>query len=98
VGLISLANAVVRIGVEMNRCNYRIGDAIVLILLVLLVSVLFGHKAITEHPAWGIGVGAIATSFAAGAWLNMKARARDKVRQIREARQLALGVPPDEAA
>ncbi len=82
----------------MHNCSYKIGDATVSIVVVILLLTLFGHKAVTEHWAWAIADGALILSFVGGALLNKRARARDRIRQIRDARQVALGVPPDEVA
>lgn len=77
--------------------TYRIGDAIANLALYLTVLGYFSVEAIRGNSlSFGVTAGALFVILLGCSYLNKRTRDVDEVRRIREERQLALGVPPDE--
>jgi len=81
----------------MAGCRYRVGDALGYLTLVLTALTYSVWLGITEHWAHFVTTGVISLVFILGSILNRKERAKDEIKQLRAERQIALGVPPDEA-
>ena len=81
----------------MNECRYRIGDAVLsaaVFMCLIGMSIALGA---TEHWAWFTPGGFLLVVYIFGALMNRRERRLEAIQQIRQQRQLALGVPPDEA-
>jgi uncharacterized ion transporter superfamily protein YfcC len=78
-------------------CNYRIGDAIILLALMLAMFVRFVYVAISEKStADGVSAVFLFVVFIVGVVLNNRARKADDIRMHREMQQRLLGSPPEE--
>ena len=85
---------------SMDRCNYRLGDALVqLSLLVAFIGYLVSEAI--EMPLadaaghWALS-GCLVFIFFCACFINRSSRAADVLKRHRELQQRLLGVPPDE--
>lgn len=79
------------------NCRYKIGDVLLGLCVWLGVIAVMVNNALQHHVAWWFGVVALCSAFITGAVLNSNERKREAIQAIRQQRQMALGVPPDEA-
>ena len=77
-------------------CRYRIGDALAVAVMLLVVFALTIRLGVVEHAGWFTASGSMLISMIVGTYLNSKERNREVVREVRAQRQISLGVPPDE--
>jgi UPF0716 family protein affecting phage T7 exclusion len=78
-------------------CKYKVGDALLSIAMWLSLLAIFTVAAIEHHWGWWLPGGLLLLTFLTGVVMNSKERRREEIQVVRQQRQMALGVPPDEA-